>query len=129
MTVMAERDSSPRILVADDDPVNLLVLEQMLGLCGQDCDVARDGAECVAKAETGDYEMILMDIHMPKMDGVEAALEIARRMKHTAPKVVAVTANASASQRRECEEAGFTGFVTKPVRLEYLKEVLEEALA
>ena len=117
-----------RVLVADDEPINVKVLQRLLRLCGLSCEIARDGQECVEKAEAGCYDVVLMDINMPRMDGVAATREIARRLAPTGPKIIAVTANASSAQRQECDAAGFSGFVPKPVRLDELRAVLATAL-
>ena len=114
----------PRILVADDEPINVRVLQKLLQHCGLSCEVARDGRECVEKAEAGRYDVVLMDINMPRMDGVEATREIARRLAPHGPKIIAVTANVTGAQRSECSAAGFSGFIPKPVRLDALKAAL-----
>lgn len=129
MTQLKDINVPPRILVADDEPINIKVLQKLLKHCGLSCEVAHDGFECIAKAETGHYDVILMDINMPKMDGVTATREIARMLAPEGPKVIAVTANVSNAQRQECDIAGFSGFIPKPVRLDTLKEVLETSLS
>lgn len=113
-----------RILVADDEPMNVMILSKLLKHCGLRCEIARDGVECVEKANLGGFDVILMDINMPKMDGVEATREIARRLAPKGPRVIAVTANATSQQRHECDEAGFAGFISKPVRLDALRAAL-----
>ncbi|MGH1415151.1 MAG: response regulator [Pelagimonas sp.] len=121
-------DIQPRILVADDEPINVKVLQKLLKHCGLSCEVARDGLECIEKAETGHYDVILMDINMPNMDGVAATKQISQMLAPEGPKVIAVTANVSNAQRAECDGAGFSGFIPKPVRLDTLKEVLASNL-
>lgn len=124
MSGRAMSDGKPRILVVDDEPINVVVLQRLLRHCGLTCEIARDGLECVAKAEGGHYDVVLIDIQMPGMDGVEATREIARRLAPNGPRVIAVTANASNAQRQACDEAGFAGFIPKPVRLEDLRSML-----
>ncbi len=128
MTNSQDGEGQPRILVADDEPINIKVLQKLLKHCGLSCEVAHDGFECIEKAETGHYDVILMDINMPKMDGVTATKEISRMLAPDGPKVIAVTANVSNAQREECDVAGFSGFIGKPVRLDTLKEVLADSL-
>lgn len=114
-----------RVLVVDDEPVNVFVLQRLLRHCGVECEVARDGAEAVEKAVASRCDVILMDISMPVMDGMTAAREIAARLDPDGPAVIAVTANATAEQRRLCAEAGFAGFIAKPVQLAALKVALD----
>lgn len=129
MTQVENAALNPRILIADDEPMNVKVLQRLLKHCGLSCEVAHDGVECVEKAETGNYDVILMDINMPNMDGVAATREISRLLAPEGPKVIAVTASVSNAQRRVCDEAGFSGFIPKPVRLNTLKEVLSSNLS
>ena len=114
-----------RVLVVDDEPLNVFVLRRLLRHCGLGCEVAGNGAEAVEMAVATRCDVILMDISMPVMDGVSAAREIAARLGPDGPCVIAVTANATAEQRRLCDEAGFAGFIPKPVRLEALQAALE----
>ena len=125
---MTRDDLGARVLVVDDEPVNVFVLSRLLRHCGLECAVARDGAQAVELAVAGPCDVILMDISMPVMDGIQAAREIARRLGREGPAVVAVTANATAEQRRRCEEAGFVGFIPKPVKLAELRAVLDEVV-
>lgn len=129
MTTTPTSDVHPQILVADDDPINVRVLQKLLRKCGYSCEIARTGRECVEKAEAGHYDIVLMDIHMPQMDGIEATREIARRLAPRGPVVIAVTANASTAQRQACDAAGFSGFIPKPVRLDVLRSALDTTLA
>ena len=113
-----------RVLVVDDEPVNVFVLQRLLRHCGLECAVARNGAEAVEQATGAPCDVILMDISMPVMDGLTAAREIAARLGPNGPAIIAVTANATVEQRRRCEEAGFAGFIAKPVQLAALKAAL-----
>ena len=118
-----------RVLVVDDEPVNVFVLQRLLRHCGLECEVARDGAEAVEKAVASRCDVILMDISMPVMNGLSAAREIAARLDPNGPAVIAVTANATAEQRRRCAEAGFAGFIPKPVKLDALRAALRGVAA
>lgn len=104
-----------RILVVDDDAVNLMVLEQMLDIAGYPVDSAIDGVEAVEKAAELRPALILMDISMPRMNGVDAAITIRAHAGEACPKIYAVTANVTDRQRIACEAAGFDGFLPKPV--------------
>lgn len=122
---MAGGETAARVLVVDDEAVNVFVLRRLLRHCGLECEVARDGAEAVEMATVAPCDVILMDLGMPVMDGITAAREIAGRLGPAAPAVSAVTANADAEHRRRCDEAGFAGFIPKPVRLDALRDALE----
>lgn len=120
-------DTNLRVLTVDDEPMNIKVLQKMLRHCGLSCEIARDGMEAVEMAGDGSYDIILMDINMPRMDGVEAAREIAKRLDPNGPKVIAVTANVTSTMKQECVDAGFVGFIPKPVRLDQLRAALSHA--
>ena len=104
-----------RILVVEDHPVNRQVAEKFLLMLGQTVTLAKDGAEGVARAAETPFDLILMDMHMPVMDGIAAARAI--RASGSAVKIVAMTANASDDDRRLCAEAGMDGFEAKPMTL------------
>ncbi|CUH52068.1 CheY chemotaxis protein or a CheY-like REC (receiver) domain [Shimia marina] len=116
------------ILVADDEPVNRKIIQRLLKHCGLTCDLVEDGFECVSKAMAEDYDLILMDIDMPGMGGIEAARELQKLRGATTPKIIAVTAHVSVAQKEACDQAGFDGFIPKPVKLETLTQVLKESL-
>lgn len=104
-----------RVLVVEDHPVNRQVAEKFLAMLGQSVTLAKDGAEGVARAAETPFDLILMDMHMPVMDGIAAARAI--RATGSTVKIVAMTANASDDDRRLCAEAGMDGFEAKPVTL------------
>ncbi|MBV8229932.1 MAG: response regulator, partial [Planctomycetaceae bacterium] len=113
-------------LVAEDYETNRKVVLQMLGLMGCRADAVANGLEAVEAAERVDYDVILMDLQMPEMDGLAATAEIRRREaaggRHTP--ILAVTAHALEEDRRRCLEAGMDGYLVKPVRQRDLYEVL-----
>jgi CheY-like chemotaxis protein len=114
-----------RVLLVEDNPVNQRVATLMLKKLGYTADVAGNGLEGVKAIEQQQYDVVLMDIQMPEMDGLQAAREICRRWPAGArPRIVAMTANASTSDREESIAAGMDGFISKPVRLQQLSEVL-----
>lgn len=117
------------ILVVDDEPINIMILRRMLERCGHGCATARSGAEAIEQAQAAPCDLVLMDISMPGMDGITAAGEIGRRLGAARPAVIAVTANVTAEQRRACDEAGFVGFVPKPVNLDVLRAALDRVAA
>jgi signal transduction histidine kinase len=117
-----------RVLVAEDNLVNQKMMQKLLQRCACSVDVAENGADAVERALFGNYDVILMDIHMPVMDGVEATVEIRRKEKEWNRKrtpIVAVTADVMEERRRKFMDAGMEDFVPKPVRLATLLPVLQ----
>ncbi|MDP3233149.1 MAG: ATP-binding protein [Myxococcales bacterium] len=121
--------STLKVLVADDNPINEKVALKLLEHLGVKADVARNGQEAVELATHAPYDLILMDLQMPEMDGLEATRLLRQRLGATAPRIVAMTANAMAEDRASALEAGCDGFLAKPVRLEELTRVLSRARA
>nr|WP_274706800.1 ATP-binding protein [Allorhizobium sonneratiae] len=120
-------DSLPRltILLVEDNAVNQQVASRFLEKLGQNVVLAHDGQEAVEKTETAVFDLILMDMHMPHMDGIEATRHIISRGGPSAlTPIVAMTANASDDDRRRCRAAGMVGFESKPVTLARLKDVI-----
>lgn len=113
------------VLVVDDDAVNRLVLKKMLGRRGYQVVEAADGVEAVAQVQAIGPSVVLMDINMPRMTGIEAAARIAELLPAPHPRMVAVTADVSARQRAACAAAGFDGFLDKPVTMRSLFELLD----
>jgi CheY-like chemotaxis protein len=115
-----------RILLAEDNPVNQMVMLKMLNKLGYHADVASNGTEVLHCLELKPYDLILMDVQMPEMDGFEAARAI-RKLRASAdqPKIIAITAYALKGDREKCLAAGMDNYISKPVKLEELKAVLE----
>jgi PAS domain S-box-containing protein len=115
-----------RILLAEDNPVNQMVMLKMLNKLGYHADVAANGTEVLRSLELQPYDLILMDVQMPEMDGFEAARAI-RKLWASAdqPKIIAITAYALRGDREKCLDAGMDDYISKPVKLEELKTVLE----
>ncbi|HEY0868024.1 MAG TPA: ATP-binding protein [Fimbriimonas sp.] len=116
-----------KVLVAEDNLVNQRMMQKLLQRCACSVDLAENGAEAVERALFGDYDVILMDVHMPVMDGVEATVEIRRKEREWNRRrtpIIAVTADVMEERRRKFLEAGMDNFVPKPVRLATLLPVL-----
>lgn len=114
-----------RILLVEDNRVNQQVATRFLNHLGQDVIVANDGAEAVSIASAQSFDVILMDMQMPVMDGIEATRRIiSERGPCTGVPIIAMTANASDDDRRRCLDAGMAGFESKPVTMERLRNVL-----
>ena len=104
-----------RVLLAEDDPINQEIARMLLEDVFLDVDAASDGLEAVALAENGAYDLILMDMQMPRLDGLEATRQIRQLVAHGTTPIVAMTANAFQEDRRRCLAAGMSDFVAKPV--------------
>ncbi len=104
-----------RILVVEDHPLAQEILFEMLEDLGCEVEVASDGAEAVACAQAYPYDLILMDMQMPRMDGLAATRAIRALPDYRSVPIIALTANAFAEDRRRCLEAGMNGHVGKPV--------------
>jgi PAS domain S-box-containing protein len=114
-----------RILLAEDNVVNQKVALRLLGQMGYRADVAANGLEAVAAVERQTYDVVLMDVQMPEMDGFEASREINRRWPgERRPRLVAMTANAMQGDRERCVAAGMDDYVAKPIRVDELVAAL-----
>jgi signal transduction histidine kinase/DNA-binding response OmpR family regulator len=123
---------SGRVLVVDDHPVNREVLSRQLALLGVGADSAEDGAQGLAAWQTGSYAALLVDLHMPAIDGYELARRVrAAEAAGDRPRtpIVAVTANALMGESERCLAAGMDAFLTKPTTLERLNGTLARWMA
>jgi CheY-like chemotaxis protein/anti-sigma regulatory factor (Ser/Thr protein kinase) len=119
---------SQRILLAEDNQVNQRVAELMLSKLGHRVDVVADGAAAVQAAAEHRYDVVLMDVQMPQMDGLEATRRIRAQCRPgSPPHIVALTASALVEDREACAAAGMGGYLTKPVRVADLRAILERS--
>ncbi|MFN3634834.1 MAG: ATP-binding protein [Rhizobium rhizophilum] len=117
-----------RILLVEDNKVNQIVATRFLARLGQDVEIANDGAEAVSISREKAFDLILMDMQMPVMDGIEATKRIIAEGGPSAEvPIIAMTANASDDDRRRCLDAGMKGFESKPVTLERLRKMIAHA--
>ncbi len=112
----------PQILIAEDSEINRKVVQFFLDEIGCVSEIAETGREAVEKAAAKKYDLILMDVQLPEMDGVEATRKILKKNKNTC--IVALTANAMEDQKNRCLEVGMCDFITKPIIESELKAVL-----
>ena len=112
-----------RILLAEDEPVNQEITSMLLLDCGLSVDVADDGAEAWDKMQSGEYALVILDMQMPRMGGVEVAKQIRSAPMKQMP-IVALTANALVEDRDACLAAGMNDFLTKPFNPEVLFDMV-----
>ena len=98
----------------------------MINRLGCTADVAANGIEALQALERQPYDLVLMDVRMPEMDGLEATRIIRQLWPDNGPKIIAVTAYALGGDREKCLDAGMDDYISKPVRIEELAEVLRK---
>ena len=109
------RHGGARVLVAEDNFVNQEVAQSLLELAGLEVDMAQNGREAIALAAANDYALILMDMQMPEIDGLEATRQLRRTARTARTPILAMTANSFGEDREACMSAGMDDFVSKPV--------------
>ena len=115
-----------RILLADDNPINQKVALSVLQKLGYRADVAQNGMEVLKALENRAYDLLLLDVQMPEMDGFETATMIKKRWDETKrPKIIAITGNAMSGDREKCLQAGMDDYMAKPIRVAELQSLLE----
>ena len=128
-TVMADSPVTPhRILVADDTPTNRLLLSKMLEKLGHAPVTVTNGREALDAVRMVDYDLVFMDVQMPEMDGLEATRRIVTECGTARPVIVAITAEAMVGDRERCIDAGMDDYLTKPVRMESVSDMLDRWL-
>ena len=116
--------SGARILVADDEMINREILRELLLMEGMKPDLATDGGEVVDLARRNAYDLILMDLQMPMMDGPEAAVLIRQIAHHATTPIVALTSDALVESRDICLKAGMNDQLAKPFNPDQLFEII-----
>jgi CheY-like chemotaxis protein len=116
-----------RILVAEDNAVNQKLAVRLLERMGYRPDVAGNGLEVLEALQRQPYDVILMDVQMPEMDGLDATREIRRTVAFEQPHIIGLTASAMQGDREMCLDAGMNDYVTKPIQVKALTLALEEA--
>ncbi|WP_345711040.1 response regulator, partial [Kineococcus glutinatus] len=119
-----------RVLLAEDNLVNQKVAQLMLSKLGHRTDTVGNGREAVAAVHRNDYDVVLMDVHMPEMDGMEATRLIRSEIpRERQPRIVAVTASVLMEDRQACTSAGMDDYLSKPVRARDLEAMLTSIAA
>ncbi|MEJ1973949.1 MAG: response regulator [Lacunisphaera sp.] len=129
LVVPPQQVQTARVLLAEDNSINQMVALHQLARLGYRADVAGNGLEAVEAVRRQDYDIILMDVQMPEMDGIEATRKIkaAATAGRPAPWIIALTAGAMEGDREKCLEAGMDDFLTKPMQTNDLVAALARA--
>jgi CheY-like chemotaxis protein len=116
------------VLVAEDHPVNQRITSRFLEKLGITCEVVANGEEAIQALKERDFDLVLMDVQMPVMDGLEATLAIRKLelLRGTHVPIVALTANVLEEHRKEAQAAGFDDYLAKPVKLEDLRAKIQK---
>jgi signal transduction histidine kinase/ligand-binding sensor domain-containing protein/DNA-binding response OmpR family regulator len=114
-----------QILVADDNPVNQMLTARVLHKLGYVAEIVSNGLHALNSAREKQFDLILMDVQMPEMDGLEATRQIRMQLTHQ-PVIIAMTANAIQGDREQCLDAGMDDYISKPVVLQVLVNALEK---
>jgi len=124
----AAGDRQLRILLAEDGQINQQVAVGLLEMRGHQVEVAGDGKQAVSAWENNSFDLILMDVQMPEMDGFEATKAIREKENETETyiPIIAMTANAMKGDRERCLEAGMDGYIPKPIERDKLYEAIDE---
>ena len=122
------RKVSLRILLVEDNAVNRKLALRLLEKAGHEVRVAENGLRAVGMLQTNQFDLILMDVQMPEMDGFEAtaAIRAIERNTHAHIPIIAMTAHAMKGDRERCLEAGMDGYIAKPINREELRAVISE---
>lgn len=122
-------DEKKDVLLVEDNPINQQVTSMMLRRIGYSCDIANNGEHALNIASKKSYQVILMDIQMPEMDGYQCTKKMLEQLGEDTPPIVAVTAKSSDRDREIAKDAGMCGFLTKPLERPKLKTAILEAIA
>jgi PAS domain S-box-containing protein len=134
LTSAFSREAPPRLLIVEDNEVNSRLAILLLEKLGYSAEIARDGSEAVDRFSSGVYDGILMDCHMPVMDGYEATktireIEASPTWQRPRARIIAMTANAMAGERERCLAVGMDDYLAKPLRAASLTEALSQIRA
>lgn len=117
-----------RVLIAEDQPINRMVIAKLLETLGLESEAVENGFEAVRRLKQSSFDLVLMDCHMPEMDGFEATRVIRSSEELRAIPIIALTASTGPEDKRRCDDAGMDAIVEKPIEVESLKQALSTYL-
>jgi PAS domain S-box-containing protein len=120
----APRLAGTRVLVAEDNFFNQQIVQELLQLAGVQVEIANNGAEALAMLESGEFDAILMDVHMPVMNGLDATQQIRRSLRFADMPVIALTAGVTEAEYQQCVSSGMNDFINKPINMTQLLSTL-----
>ncbi len=123
---MSERYSNKKVLVVEDNYMNKVLIREMLVLQGYDVIDADSGNEAIEKAKSEKPDLILMDIHLPGIDGIEAMKTIKSDPEMLSIPIIAVTASAMKGDEERIRREGFDGYIPKPIEVKVLIDVISK---
>ena len=126
---MSQAPTAARVLLAEDNLLNQQLMLDLLGGAGYQVEVATNGREAVTAVEQRKFDLVLMDIQMPEMDGLEATRRIRALPAHAKLPIIAMTANVMPEDRARCAEAGMNDFIPKPIDIDAALKTLTRWLA
>ena len=121
----SEKEKKQRILVVEDNPMNQRLAALLLSDWGYDFDIVEDGKEAVNSLQNIDYQLILMDVQLPIMDGYEATFIIRNELKNTIP-IIATTAHALKGEREKCLQIGMNDYISKPLQEDAVLAIIQK---
>ncbi len=128
-TTRKQGNGNLRILIAEDNMVNQKVAVLTLKKLGYSADIAKNGNKVIEIMQERTYDLVLMDIQMPIVDGIQATKWIREEFQGAQPKIIAMTANAETQNLQTCLEVGMDGYLTKPIRIKDIKDALDQVEA
>lgn len=111
-----------KIIVAEDNYINQKLIKRMLGKFGYDPVICDNGKKVLEELEKEEVDIILMDVHMPVMDGFETSKAIIEKYGENRPRIIALTASALQNDMQKCLDAGMDDYISKPILMDILQE-------